>query len=88
MLAADVREVYQSICQLLELFLLAVFRSFSDVALVDIVGETPTTGSTPQPQPSLPLPDGVGLEAQFTPKQNKHLRSLPLLAEPACPNAA
>ena len=58
-LAADVREVYQSICQLFELFLLAVFRSFSDVALTDIVGETPTTGAAPQPQTSLPLPNEV-----------------------------
>ena len=56
-LAADVREVYQSICQLFELFLLAVFRSFSDMALADIVGETPTTGAATQPQP--PPPDGV-----------------------------
>jgi hypothetical protein len=53
-----VREVYLSICQLFELFLLAVFRSFSDVPLADIVGETPT-GSASQPQPSLPLPDEV-----------------------------
>jgi hypothetical protein len=62
-----VREVYQSICQLFELFLLAVFRSFSDVALADIVGETPTTGAATQPQPP-PPPEGVSRELRSEPR--------------------
>lgn len=57
-LAADVREVYSSICQLFELFLLAVFRSFSDLSLADIVGET-STGARSQPQQPVPQPDEV-----------------------------
>ncbi len=57
-LAADVREVYSSICQLFELFLLEVFRSFSDVPLAQIVGETPTS-QTSVAAPTAPQPDEV-----------------------------
>ena len=59
-LAADVREVYSSICQLFELFLLEVFRSFSDVPLAQIVGETPTS-QTSAAAPIAPQPDEVGV---------------------------
>lgn len=55
--------MYSSICQLFELFLLAVFRSFSDVPLGDIVGETPTGGVSQPPQPQ--QPDQVGRHAKW-----------------------
>ena len=57
-LAADVREVYSSICQLFELWLLEVFRCFSDVPLADIVGGTRTSPAG-QPQPSVQPPEEV-----------------------------
>lgn len=60
MLAADVREVYSSMCQLFELFLLAVFRSFSDVPLPAIVGETAISHAS-QPLPSLQQYDEVNV---------------------------
>lgn len=40
MMSGDVAGVYSGVCQLFELFLLACFRAFSDVAVAAIVGET------------------------------------------------
>ncbi len=47
-------------CQLFELFLLAVFRSFSDVPLPAIVGETAISHAS-QPLPSLQQYDEVNV---------------------------
>lgn len=47
-------------CQLFELLLLAVFRSFSDAPLPAIVGETAASHAS-QPQPTLQQPDEVQL---------------------------
>lgn len=70
--------MYSSVCQLFELFLLAVFRAFSDVPLADIVGETPTGGALQQ-QPA-PQPEEVGHICDSTFDVS---HSLSLTSEPA-----
>lgn len=58
-MAGDVAGVYSGACQLFELFLLATFRAFSDVAVTDIVGET-ALSATSQQAPAVPdAPDEV-----------------------------
>ncbi len=61
------RDVYSSICQLFELFLLSAFRAFADVPLSDLVGETPVGGGQTSASPA-PQPDEVMLdEVKVTP---------------------